>query len=134
MKAGVHKELNCVDCHNPHARAILAKDNCAECHGDVAKGYAKSSHGQQGTRCIECHMPKATKSAIIVASYTGDVRTHIFKINTDPDAEMFKEIEEKGKKSLIAKGFLTVEYTCLSCHGSRDKAWAAKKAKGFHKM
>jgi len=77
-------------------------------------------------------MPKASKSAISVASYTGDVRTHIFKINTDVNAEMFKEVTEKGKTSTFAKNFVTVEYTCLSCHGSRDKAWAAKNAAGYH--
>ena len=133
LKAGVHKDLACIDCHNPHDRAIHAKNNCAECHGDIAASYDKSRHGMQGTRCIECHMPKASKSAISVASYTGDVRTHIFEINTAADADMFKTIEEKGQKSTFAKNFVTVEYACLSCHGSRDKAWAAGKAKGFHK-
>lgn len=133
LKAGVHKDLSCVTCHDPHKRAIQAKDNCAECHADISASYAKTTHGKQGTGCIECHMPKVSKSAISVASYVGDVRTHIFKINTDPAADMFKTIEEKGKKSTFAKGFVTVEYACLSCHGSRDKAWAANAAKGFHK-
>ncbi|MBU1137927.1 MAG: hypothetical protein KKA76_03010, partial [Proteobacteria bacterium] len=64
--------------------------------------------------------------------YIGDVRTHIFKINTDPKAEMFKTVEEKGKKSTFAQGYVTLEYACLSCHASRDKNWAAGKAKGFH--
>jgi len=133
LKAGVHKDLDCITCHDPHQRAILAKDNCAECHGAVAEKYAKNIHGKQGTRCIECHMPKASKSAIAVASYIGDVRTHIFKINTDKDADMFTTIEEKGKKSTFAKGFVSLEYACLSCHASRDTAWAAKNAKAFHK-
>lgn len=135
LKAGVHKDLNCIDCHNPHERAILVRENlCAECHDGVTESYAKNRHGQQGTRCIECHMPKAGKSAISVASYTGDVRTHIYKINTAADAEMFKEVEEDGKKSLFAQSYVTVEYACLSCHGSRDKDWAAKNAKNFHAM
>jgi hypothetical protein len=88
----------------------------------------------QGTRFIECHMPKASKSAISVASYIGDVRTHLFKINTDPKANMLKEIEENGKKSTFAKNFVTLEYACLSCHASRDAEWASKNAKGLHKM
>ena len=133
LKAGVHKNLSCTECHNPHDRAINAKNNCAECHSEVAAGYTKNIHGKQGTRCVECHMPKASKSAISVASYIGDVRTHIFKINTDPKADMFKTIEENGKKSTFAKNFVTLDYACLSCHASRDKDWAAKGAKGFHK-
>ncbi|MDH3868099.1 MAG: cytochrome c3 family protein [Desulfuromonadales bacterium] len=133
LKAGVHKNLSCTECHNPHDRAINAKNNCAECHSEVAAGYTKNIHGKQGTRCVECHMPKASKSAISVASYIGDVRTHIFKINTDPKADMFKTIEENGKKSTFAKNFVTLDYACLSCHASRDRDWAAKGAKGFHK-
>ena len=133
LKGGVHKDLTCVTCHDPHKRAIHAKNNCAECHSEVAASFANNIHSKQGNACIECHMPKASKSAISVASYVGDVRTHLFKINTDKDADMFKTVEDKGKKSTFAKGFVTVEYACLSCHASRDKAWAAKKAKNFHK-
>ncbi|BHH84414.1 cytochrome c3 family protein [Desulforhopalus sp. 52FAK] len=133
LKAGAHGDLSCVECHNPHERAILVKKNlCADCHEDISVNYAKTLHGKQGTECIECHMPKASKSAISVASYTGDVRTHIVKINTAADANMFKEVEKNGKKATYAKGFVTVEYTCLSCHSSRDKAWASKYATNFH--
>ncbi|PLX77307.1 MAG: hypothetical protein C0615_05610 [Desulfuromonas sp.] len=132
LKAGVHKDLDCTTCHDPHKRAILAKDNCAECHDDVAKSFAKNIHGKQGTRCIECHMPKASKSAIAVSSYTGDVRTHIFKINTDKNADMFKTVEEKGMKSTFSKGFVTLDYVCLGCHASRDRGWASQNAKKIH--
>lgn len=134
LKAGVHKDLSCIDCHDPHKRAIQAKVDCAECHEDVAAAFAKDIHGKQGTRCIECHMPKASKSAISVASYIGDVRTHIFKINTDPNASMFETKEAGGKKKTYARGFVTLDYVCLSCHGARDKVWAAKYAKEFHEQ
>ncbi|NNG47391.1 MAG: hypothetical protein HKM86_09815 [Deltaproteobacteria bacterium] len=133
LKAGVHKELDCITCHDPHKRAILVKDNCKECHEGIAKSYSKNIHGKSNVGCIECHMPKASKSAIRVASYVGDVRTHIFKINTDPKANMFKTVEEKGKKSTFAKGFVTLDFACFSCHGSRDREWASKAGKGFHK-
>jgi hypothetical protein len=132
LKAGVHKDLTCLECHNPHKRAILAEADCAGCHDEVASKYSETLHGRTKIECIECHMPNASKSAIAVASYTGDVRTHIFKINTDADATMFRTVEEKGKKSTFAKGFVTVEYTCLGCHASRDKKWAAAEAKKVH--
>lgn len=134
LKVGVHKDLTCLDCHDPHQRAILVEETkCAECHDDVAESFAKTLHGKTQLECIECHMPKAGKSAITSASYTGDVRTHIFKINTDADADMFQVVEEKGKKSTFAKGFVTVNFTCLSCHQSRDRKWASKEAKKVHK-
>ncbi len=133
LKAGVHRDLTCIECHNPHKRAILVEARCADCHEEVAETYAKTLHGRTEVACIECHMPKASKSAIAVASYTGDVRTHIFKINTDVDADMFRTVEEKGKKSTFAKGFVTVDFTCLSCHQGRDRKWASRKAKKVHR-
>ena len=78
-------------------------------------------------------MPTVSRSAISRVSYMGEVRTHLFKINTDINADMFKEIEEDGKKSIFTKGYVTVDFVCLGCHGSRDKAWASKHAVGFHK-
>ncbi|OGQ85887.1 MAG: hypothetical protein A2512_13465 [Deltaproteobacteria bacterium RIFOXYD12_FULL_56_24] len=133
LKAGSHKDLTCVTCHDPHKRAIHAKNNCAECHDGIAKKFAGNIHGKQGTRCVECHMPKVSKSAISRSSYEADVRTHIMKLNTDPTVSMFETVEEKGKKSTFAKGFVTLDYACLRCHASRDRKWASDKAKGFHK-
>jgi len=133
LKAGSHKDLTCVTCHDPHKRAIHAKNNCAECHDGIAKKFAGNIHGKQGTRCVECHMPKVTKSAISRTSYEADVRTHIMKLNTDPAASMFDSVEKDGKKTTFAKGFVTLDYACLRCHASRDRKWASEKAKGFHK-
>jgi hypothetical protein len=132
LLAGVHKDLDCVECHDPHKRAVLVEAKCSDCHDDIAEKYAKSLHGETEVECIECHMPKASKSAIAVASYTGDVRTHIFKINTDADGEMFETVVDGDKKSTFAKGAVTLEYVCLSCHASRDKKWASKNAKKIH--
>ena len=132
LKSGAHKGLSCLNCHNPHRQASSARDNCTICHSRLYNVFKKSTHGKADIKCFECHMPRVSKSAISRTSYTGEVRTHLFKINTDPKADMFKEIEENGKKSIFTKGFVTVDFVCLSCHGSRDKAWAVKNAKGFH--
>ncbi len=133
LLAGPHGSIACVTCHDPHKRAILVRRECSSCHEDAAKTFAANVHARAGKKCIACHMPKVTKSAISVSSYTADVRTHIFKINTDPQANMFREIEEKGRRSTFAKGFVTLDFVCLGCHGSKDKGWAAENARGFHK-
>ncbi len=133
LSAGAHAEMNCMNCHNPHQRAILAnKDICASCHEEIAAAFAKTNHAKAEKTCITCHMPFASKSAIKINRFTGDVRTHLFKINVDPNANMFVTEEKDGKKSTYAKGFVTLDYVCLSCHMSRDKQWAAKEAKKVH--
>jgi nitrate/TMAO reductase-like tetraheme cytochrome c subunit len=81
-----------------------------------------------GKTCEDCHMPMATKSAYPIARWEGDVKTHLFTINSDPKAEMFSE---DGK---WANGYLTVEFACLKCHLDQDKAWAAKYAKQAHTL
>lgn len=133
LLAGAHESLSCVECHDPHKRADLVEAKCADCHDEIAEKFAGTLHGRTQVDCVECHMPRASKSAISVAKYTGDVRTHIFRINTDADAVMFKTVEKDGKKATFAKGFVTLEYSCLTCHQGRDKKWASKKAGKVHK-
>jgi hypothetical protein len=132
LQSGPHKGLSCLNCHNPHRRATQAKDNCTICHSRLYASFKTTTHGKADIKCYECHMPRVSKSAISRNSYIGEVRTHLFKINTDPKADMFKTIEEKNITSTFTKGFVTVDFACLNCHGSRDKAWALKYAKGFH--
>lgn len=132
LLVGAHNELSCMECHDPHKRAILVKNNCAECHDDTAASYAKNIHALDGIKCSACHMPKMSKSAISVNKYTGDVRSHIFKISSDPKAKAFSTVEEKGKKSTYAGGLVTLEYACLGCHLGRDVNWAAGEAKNIH--
>lgn len=50
----------------------------------------------------------------------------MFGINTAVDAEMFTP------DGAYANGKLTLEFTCLQCHDSKDKAWAAKYADAVH--
>jgi formate-dependent nitrite reductase cytochrome c552 subunit len=82
-----------------------------------------------GVKCIDCHMPKIGKSAVGNATkYQGDVREHIFKINTDVNAKMFSD---DGK---TANGYLTLDWTCLNCHNDKDKAWAGQYTNDLHKF
>nr|MBF0222494.1 hypothetical protein [Desulfobulbaceae bacterium] len=131
--AGPHRDLSCMDCHDPHQRAVLTKNTCENCHAEQAASYAKTIHAKGDVKCLDCHMPKATKSAIKINKFTGDVRTHIFKINTDPKASMFETVVKDGKESTFAKPFVTLDYVCLGCHIGRDINWAADNHnKGAH--
>jgi hypothetical protein len=133
LLASPHKNLDCVTCHNPHKKAEFSiKMKCESCHSAQAKAYKGSTMEQVGVRCIDCHMPRATKSAVKFGKYEADVRAHLFRINISSDANMFYTEEVKGKKKTFAKGFLTVDFACLYCHKNKDKKWASIKAKGVH--
>jgi hypothetical protein len=133
LLAGAHSDLSCIECHDPHKRAIHAKNNCAGCHEDAAASYAKNIHAKDGIKCFACHMPKMSKSAIEVNKYTGDVRSHIFKISTNPRAGAFAITEKEGKKRKYAAGLVTLEFSCLGCHLGRDVNWASMEAKKIHR-
>ena len=134
------KKINfaCVDCHDPHvslhkqnpSRANAIKARCETCHFEEAEAFAASElpHYGLGTiDCAECHMAYAVKSAEgQLASHRGDVRSHLFRINTNPAATMFTS---DGK---YANGYLTLDYVCLRCHISQTKQWAEEHAPEVH--
>ncbi len=128
----------CVDCHDPHVslhklnptRATAIRAKCETCHFREAEAFAASElpHYGLGTiDCAECHMAPAVKSAEgQLATHRGDVRSHLFRINTNPAATMFTS---DGK---YANGYLTLEYVCLRCHISETKQWAEEHAPEVH--
>lgn len=105
--------MRCVDCHNPHetvkyAKGVGQKTPCENCHLEEAK-YQKITD-RTHAECIECHMPRASKSALGDPDrYTGDLRTHIFAINPD----QMGQLTEDGSASLP---YLGLDFSCKSCH------------------
>jgi len=135
LLASPHKSLECVTCHNPHKRYTFSiKMECAQCHSKQAAAFTGSTMEQVGVTCVDCHMPRATKSAVAKGKYEGDIRTHLFRINAAADANMFYSEKVKGKKKTFAKGFVTADFACLNCHKNKDRKWAAKRAKGIHRF
>jgi hypothetical protein len=141
MFATKHLSIQCVSCHNPHYglhpnnpdRMMAIINKCENCHLNETQSFAGSDlpHYDAEVACIDCHMPRAAKSAVQQEAYVGDVRSHLMKINIDPTATLMKNESE-------ANPYLTVEYTCLrsGCHDpdtpGNTKSWAAANADRAH--
>ncbi|MEE9585663.1 MAG: hypothetical protein V3W09_02050 [Nitrososphaerales archaeon] len=117
----------CGQCHiRGSSDAIPSKGEFIRHHEQYNELLASPMAFMNCVDCIDCHMAKATKSAAALGPFEGDVRTHLWKINTDPNASMFTK--DGGQ----ANGYLTVEFTCLQCHIDKDKDWAAGNAENIH--
>lgn len=116
MISAGHMSHKCTTCHDPHMGVRYGhadeggiRVTCISCHAEDA---AVVNHF--GADCIDCHMPRASKSARKVHDFEGDVRTHIFKVNKTAVGmeEMF--FEEDG--STWSNGFVTLDFACYGCH------------------
>jgi hypothetical protein len=134
FRASPHARQSCVTCHDPHKAAEFSiRRSCESCHEDQAESYAPTAMAQGGVACIDCHMPRASLSAEALGPYEGDVQTHIFRINTDPDDQdmftadgAFVKLDDKGRASV------NLEFACKRCHGGQTDAWIAANAQNFH--
>ena len=107
------------------------KFECVDCHTDIAALFAETSMADYGVECKDCHMPYATLSAQPLGMHQGDTRTHIFSINTDPDADMFTP---DGSAVLMSGGEakVTMDFACRRCHETATLNELARFADGFH--
>ncbi len=135
-----HFAISCVTCHDPHASALYSDDEvnpnkgivqqCESCHWENAAVQNNEKH--ENLACTDCHMPPLGKSAQAnLDIFTGDVHSHQFAINTDPDAPQFYD---DGAKVMP---YLTLSYACQHCHNGEVNAVKeldelAADAKGYH--
>jgi hypothetical protein len=64
-------------------------------------------------------------------TYTGDIRSHQFSINPDPEAPQFNE------DGTLAMPYITLTYACLQCHNGekateKDAQALQEMATGYH--
>ncbi len=71
-------------------------------------------------------MPEAGKSAAASNPYDGDLKAHLFRINTSA------EFRTVPPGSTLAKDAIDVGFACLQCHTDMDRAWASEMAVGMH--
>lgn len=143
LLASPHRKKGCLSCHTPHASTKYGRGGfkgqtatCVKCHEEDTKVVlAPEPHKM----CIDCHMPFAGKSAVAIkVKYKdgtvpkGDIRSHINRIDTDPTWNMFTDDGKYVRTDRKGRAYLTVDFACLSCHTSKDKAWASANAKRIH--
>jgi len=112
-----HIVLDCVQCHDPHLGVIQLRQSeeqttrteCENCHFEQAK-YQKLDVHKAMAHCVDCHMPRVTKSAVGNAeTFTGDIRTHLMAI----DSDQIGQFTEDGSQALSQIG---LDFACRHCH------------------
>ncbi len=111
-----HITIDCVVCHDPHAGVIqlrksdakqTTRTQCEDCHFKEEQNFNLEFHTD---KCIECHMPRVTKSALgDPERYTGDIRTHLMAI--DPN-----QIDQFSEDGTLALSQLGLNFACRHCH------------------
>ncbi len=117
-----HVTINCVTCHDPHAGVVqlrkaqesdptvqTTRTQCENCHYTEAN-YQNSAVHPEVAQCIDCHMPRVTKSATgNVDLFTGDIRTHLMAINPT-------QIEQFNEDGTVALSEIGLNFACRHCH------------------
>lgn len=133
--SGGHSEFNCTFCHNPHASANFDREQairneCTTCHSDQTMAGHRGRVYMRGDyvealSCESCHMPFASRSGSVapadVAGPLGrmaDVRTHIFRINTEAvtSSALFTEDGSAVRTDDQGRAAVTLDFICMRCH------------------
>ena len=133
LLAGPHGDFACTTCHDPHKRGEFSIiKECKDCHGAISDAFLATPMADYGVECKDCHMPFASKSAAQVAPHMGDLQTHIFSIDTDPEANMFTDDGLFVDLDGDGKAAVTMDFACQRCHLTASLDELALFAEDFH--
>ena len=134
-----HFATSCITCHDPHASAVYTdeeinpdkgiRQQCDTCHWQQ---LFQNNRRHLSVDCIDCHMPPLAKSAAgNLDIFTGDIRSHLFSINPDPNASQFND------DGSLSSPYITLSYACKQCHNGEwardhDLESLAAMADGYH--
>ena len=127
MFQGKHIVLECVDCHDPHSGVVqlrqegkpTTRTQCVNCHWEQAAYQKNETHKSMNVACVECHMPRITKTAWGDAEkFTGDIRTHMMAINPNQIDQFTTETNADGTEAQVALSEVGLNFACRHCHGA----------------
>lgn len=122
-----HRWMNCGQCHDPHKGVIYGlgglknPDNCYTCHADQKMALPVKDN----IHCTSCHMPLASKSATTtgIDGLLGDIHTHAFRLNVDPDEEMYTPDGKFVRLDADGHAIVKVDFACIDCHDGVTASW-----------
>lgn len=129
--SGGHSGFACTICHDPHRslvddRARAIRNECVACHTNQnmalheGRVFRRADGYEEALTCESCHMPYASRagtSAQFGLGRVGDVRTHIFRISTEPlDFQGLFNAEGSVARDVAGRAAVTVDFVCLRCH------------------
>ena len=136
---GPKSDMACTTCHDSH-KSTLNQDSadglhmgavkeCTACHDKEFEQNTHAASFHANAACTDCHMPKLAKSAVKTEPRQGDsgvvfgdVKSHLFTIDLDPNAKQFTA---DGKFQMP---WSTAQFSCGECHADyADKAAALPK-------
>ncbi|KAA3665183.1 MAG: hypothetical protein DWQ04_01950 [Chloroflexi bacterium] len=135
-----HITVDCVVCHDPHAGVVqfrqmggpTTRTTCENCHFDEENNKENEIHAKFAVDCIDCHMPRVTKSALgDPERFTGDIRTHLMAIEPT-------QVGQFTEDGTVALSQLSLDFACRSCHNPEGFAGEAtddvliEAATGYH--
>jgi len=108
-------QMSCTTCHDPHKRTVWSGDAIRQtCGTDCHATKTTMKHNDMAS-CNSCHMPFSSKSGQKRGPYVGDVKSHLWEINTDADYNMFSD-DGATVRTVNGKAMISLQYACYGCH------------------